>query len=149
MSLQSRAVVGIIQFQWRGESETAGEAARLMAPPPVLLFCLLVWDACHPVGTTCNDRRSLRNTFGWIGALQGLQQFHGRVLVEVQGACPLEAPKNLYLTVPKSGSNVAQQYMDGYAFFHMHCSTKSQEYRKGPKFSILNFLIRKKIVYVL
>ena len=25
-------------FQWRGGSETAGEAARLMAPPPVILL---------------------------------------------------------------------------------------------------------------
>ena len=56
----------------------------------------------------------------------------------------LEAPKNLHLTVPKSGSNIAQQYVDGYAFCHVHCSTKSQENPKGPKFSILKFLIRKK-----
>ena len=37
------------------------------------------------------------------------QQFHGGVLVEVQGARPLEAPKNLHLTVHNSGSNIAQQ----------------------------------------
>ena len=49
--------------------------------PQVIPFCLLVWDACHVVGITCNDRRSLRNTFGWMGAR------------------PLEAPKNLHLTV--------------------------------------------------
>ena len=55
---------------------------------------------------------------------------------------------NLHLTVPKSGSNIAQQYVDGYAFFHVHCSTKSQENPKGPKFSILKFLIIKN-VYVL
>ena len=55
----------------------------------------------------------------------------------------MEAPKNLHLTVPKSGSNIAQQHVDGYAFFHVHCSTKSQENPKGKKFSILNFLIRK------
>ena len=54
------------------------------------------------------DRRSLRNTFESIWALQP-QQFHGRVLVKVQGARPLEASKNLHLTVPNSGSNVAQQ----------------------------------------
>ena len=55
----------MIRNQWRGESEAAGEAARLMAPPsPVILFCLLIWNACHVVGTACNDRRSLRNTFG-------------------------------------------------------------------------------------
>ena len=66
--------------------------------------------------------------------------------MEVQGASPLEAPENLHLTVPKSGSNIAQQYVDGYAFFHVHCSTKSQENPKGTKFSILKFLIRKKCV---
>ena len=63
-----------------------------------------------------------------------------------QGARPQEAPKNLHLTVPKSGSNIAQPYVNGYAFFHVHCSTKSQENSKGPKFSILKFLIRKKCV---
>ena len=56
-----------------------------------------------------------------------------------------EGPKNLHLTVPKSGSNIAQEYVDGYAFFHVHCSTKSQENPKGPKFSIVKFPIRKKM----
>ena len=111
-----------IPTQWRAESEAA---ARLMAPPPpVILFCLLVWDPCDVVGTTCNDRRSLRNAFGWMGALKAPQQLYGRVLVEVQGARLLEAPKNLHLTVLKSGSNITQQYVDGFAFFHVHCSTK-------------------------
>ena len=79
-----------------------------------------------------------------MGALQSPQQFHGRVLVEVQGAHSLEAPKNLHVTVPKSGSNIAQQCMDGYTFFHVHCSTKSKENPKGTKFSILTFLTRNK-----
>ena len=83
---------------------------------------------------------------GEWGALQAPQQFHGRVLVEIQGVRPLEAPKNLNLTVPKPGSDIAQQYVDGYAFFHVHCSIKSKENPKGPKFSILKFLIRKKCV---
>ena len=63
-------------------------------------------------------------------------------------AVPLwsEAPKNLHLTAPNSGSNTAQQYVDGFAFFHVHCSTKSQENPKGPTFLILKFLIRKKCV---
>ena len=26
-------------------------------------------DACHVIGTTYNDRWSLRNTFGWMGSL--------------------------------------------------------------------------------
>ena len=98
--------------------------------------------------TTCNDRRSLRNTFGWMEALQAPQQFYGRVLVEVQGMSPLEAPKNLHLMVPKSGSNTAQQYLDGYSFLHVHCSTKSQENPKGPNFQFSSFLSEKN-VYVL
>ena len=62
-----------IHHQWRGGSEAAGEAARLMAPPPQsYFFCLLVWDAYHVVGATCNDRRSLHNTFEWMRALQAL-----------------------------------------------------------------------------
>ena len=48
-------------------------------------------------------------------------------------------------TVPKSGSNIAQQYVDGFAFFHVHCCTKSQENLKSPRFSILKFPIRKKM----
>ena len=66
--------------------------------------------------------------------------------MEVQGAHPLEAPKNLHLTVPKSGSNIAQQCVDGYAFFHVHCSTKSKENPEGTKCSILTctFLTKNK-----
>ena len=75
--------------------------------------------------------------------LQAPQQFNGKVLVEVQRAHQLEAPKNLHLMVPKSRSIIAQQYVDGYAFFHVHCSTKSQENPRGPKVSILKFFIRK------
>ena len=88
-------------------------------------------------------------TFGWMGVLQAPQQFNGKVLVEVQEARRLEAPKNLHLMIPKSRSIIAQQYVDGYAFFHVHCSTKSQENPKGPKFSILKFFIRKNNVYAL
>ena len=111
--------------QGRGESEAAGKAARHMAPPPppqVILFCILAWDACHVAGTTCNDRR-------WMGARDA-------------------APKNLHLTVPKSGSNAAQQYVDGFAFFHVHCSTKSQENPKGPKILNSQISYQKKSVYV-
>ena len=130
-----------------------------MAPPPVIHFCLLVWDVCHLVGTTCSDHWSfhvigttcsdhwsLRNKFGWMGVLQALQQFSGKVVVEVQEAHHLETPKNLHLMVPKSRSIIVQQYVDGYVFFHVHCSKKSQENPKGPKFSILKFFIRKKCV---
>ena len=58
-----------------------------------------------------------------------------------------KAPKNLHLTVPKSVSNIAQQYVDGYAFFQVYCSTRSQENPKGPKFSILKFPIRKNVLF--
>ena len=53
--------------QWRGESEAAGKAALLMAPPPppVILFCLLVWDACHVVGTTVGRHCALHI---WVDA---------------------------------------------------------------------------------
>ena len=39
-----------------------------------------------------------------------------------KGSNPQEAQEDLHLTVPKSGSNIAQQCMDSYAFFHVHCS---------------------------
>ena len=81
------------------------------------------------VGITCNDRWSLHNTFDVDGVLQASQQCHGRVLVEVQGARPLEAPKNLHLTAPKSGSNIAQQYVDGYAFFHVQYKVTGKSQR--------------------
>ena len=131
-----------------------------MAPPlPVIIFLPLGLDACHVVGTTCNDhwsfhvvgticndRWSLCNKFGWMEALQAPQRFNGKVVVEVQGARHLEAPKNLHLMVSKSRSIIAQQYVGRFAFFHVHCCKKSQENPKGPKFSILKFFIRKKCV---
>ena len=63
-----------------------------------------------------------------------------------KGAYHLEAQKNLHLMVPKSRSIIAQEYVDGYAFFHVHDNTKSQENPKGPKFSILKFSSEKKCV---
>ena len=52
------------------------------------------------------------------------------------GSESLEAPKNLHLTVLKTGSKIVQKHVEGYAFFHVHCSTKSQENSKRSK--ILN-----------
>ena len=54
---------------------------KLLGGSPIIgtpshTFCLLVWDGCHVVGTTCNDRQSLHNTFGWMEVLQAPQQFH-------------------------------------------------------------------------
>ena len=57
-------MIKITGDQWRGGSEAAGGQPYQWRPPPVMLFCLLVWDACHDVGTTCNDRWSLSNKFG-------------------------------------------------------------------------------------
>ena len=59
----------------------------------------------------------------------------------------MEAPNNLHLTAPKSGSNITQQYVDGYAFFHVHCSAKSQENSKGPEFSILKSYQKKMCIF--
>ena len=84
---------------------------------------------------------------GGGAALQASQHLHGRVLVEVQGARPQETPKNLHLTVPKAGSNITQQYVDGFALFHVHCSRKSQENPKGPNFQFSNFLSEKKRIF--
>ena len=83
-----------------------------MAPPPPpqsYFFCLLVWDAYHIVGTTCNDRRSLRNTFEWMRALQAPSSSMVESWWRSRGLGSLEAPKNLHLTVPNSGSDIAQQ----------------------------------------
>ena len=74
-----------------------------MAPPVVLFFCL---------SGTCDQR------------------VQRRALVGVQGAKNLEGPKNLHPTVPKTGFEVDQKYLNGYAFLHVHCSTKSQENSK-------------------
>ena len=54
----------------------------------------------------------------------------------LQWGKPLEAPKNLRLTVLKTGSKIVQKHVEGYAFFHVHYSTKSQGNSKKSK--ILN-----------
>ena len=64
------------------------------------------------------------------------KQFHSRV--KLQRICILRY-LNLGLILPNNTWMVMH-------FFHvMHCSTKSQENPKGPKFAILKFLIRKKM----
>ena len=104
-------------------------AALLMAPPASHAFLSL--------GLGCVSCRR-----------HNMQQFNGKVVVEVQGARHLEAPwpKNLHLIVPKSRSIIAQQYVDGYAFFHVHCSKKSQEIPKVQNFQFSSFFIRQKCV---
>ena len=76
---------------------------------------------------------------GW-GALQAPQQFNGRVLVEVRGARPLEAPKNLHLAVPESGSNIAQQYVDGVIFI-FSCAFQYKVTGKSQRSKIFNFQV--------
>ena len=56
--------------------------------------------------------------------------------MEVQGARPTEAAKNLHLTVPKAGSNTAQQYVDGYAFFS--CALQYKVTGKSQRSKIFN-----------
>ena len=62
-----------------------------MAPPVVLVF------------------------FSWSGTCA--QQVQRRALVGVQGAKPLQPPKNLHPTVPKAGFKIDQKHLDGYTFF--------------------------------
>ena len=51
----------------------------------------------------------------------------------VHGVKPLEVPKNLHPTVPKTRYKTEQKYLDGCAFFFM-CSTSAvQSVRKIPK----------------
>ena len=58
----------------------------------------------------------------------------------------MEAPKNLHLTIPKTGSKSDQNYVDGYAFFMCIAAQSHRKIPKGPKFRILKFLIRQKRV---
>ena len=83
----------------------------------------LVCNMRLAVGRTCNDHRSLHNTACGPGRY-------------VKSRSRLKALKNLHLTVPKTASGTDQNHVDGYALFHVHCSTKSQEYSKRSK--ILN-----------
>ena len=39
------------------------------------------------------------------------------LLFDLQGAKTLEATKDLYFTVPETGSKIDQKHVDGYAFF--------------------------------
>ena len=63
-------------------------------------YYFLVLNVCRDVGMTYNDRRSLQNIAGGLGGAISPQRVQGRALVGVQEAKPLEAPKNLHLTVP-------------------------------------------------
>ena len=63
-------------------------------------YYFLVLNVCRDVGMTYNDRRSLHNIAGGLGGAISPQRVQGRALVGVQAAKPLEASKNLHLTVP-------------------------------------------------
>ena len=135
-----------------GGSEAAGEAARLMAPSPSHTFLplgnVLVWDACHVVGTTCNDRRSLRNTFGWMGALQSPSssmveswwRSRGRAPWKLQRICILWY-LNLGLILPNNSWMV----------MHFFMCIAVQSHRKIPKVQNFQFssFLSEKNVYVL
>ena len=83
--------------QWRGESEAAGRQPANGAPSGMWLLYLLVWNMRHAVGTTCKNHRSLCNAVGYRG------RYKPPSPQQVQGTKSLEAPKNLHLTVPKTG----------------------------------------------
>ena len=52
----------------------------------------------------------------------------------VQGAKPLEAPKNLHLAVPKTVAKIDQKDVDGNAFFMCIAVQSHRKIPKGPKF---------------
>ena len=93
-----------------------------MAPQWYLFFfCFLVWNVCHAVDTICNDR-------------------HCAIQLGSRGRT-VEAPKNLHLAVPKTGSKIDRKHEAGYAFFHVHCTTMSQEqFHKVQNFEFSSFL---------
>ena len=92
-------------------------------------------------------RHNMRNTFVWMGAYKPCSssivgswwRSRGRAPWKLQRICILWY-LNLGLILPNNTWMV-------YAFFHVYCSTKSQENPKGPKFSILKFLIRKNFLF--
>ena len=140
-----------LKHQWHGESEAAGEAAQLMAPSPVILFCLLVCDACHVVGTTCNDCWSLHKTFRWMGHYKppsssivgSWWRSRGLTTWKLQRICILLC-LNLGLILP----NNAWTFMH----FFMCTAVRTQSQRKIPKvqnFQFSRFLPEIKNVYVL
>ena len=49
------------------------------------------------------------------------------------GEAGLEAPKNLHLVVLEPESKIDQKHVNSYAFFHVHCSTKSKKNSKRSK----------------
>ena len=133
--------------QWCNESEAAGEASRSMVPtappPPVTLFCLLVWDACHVVGTTCNAHCAI-HLGGWgcykppsSSMVKSWWRSRGLALWKLQRICILRY-LNLGLIFPT--------IRDGYAFF---MCIVVQIHRKIPQvqnFQFSGFLSEKKWV---
>ena len=65
------------------------------------------------------------------------------------GEAPVEAPKNLHPTVPKSGSKIDHKHLNGYAFFHVHRSTKSQKSSRRSKILNSQVFYQKQNVYIL
>ena len=132
--------------QWRGESEAAGRGgspidyAPLPPPSPVILVCLLVCDACHVVSTTCDDRRSLCNTFGWTGVLQAPppQQFHGRALVEVRGLAPWKLQRICILRYLNQGLIL---HNNTWMVMHFFMCIAVQSHRNSQRSKIFNFQV--------
>ena len=139
----------VLQWHAHGGSETAGDRGSLINGAPetaevLVFFCFLVWNMCH-------EQARHAVTVGYCTIQLGESPSGSRAepwAWWVQGVKPRVAPKNLHLAVPKTGSKTDQKHMDGYAFFHVHCSTKSLENSKRSE--ILNFQVsHQKNVYFL
>ena len=70
--------------------------------------------------------------------------------MEAQAARPLEVPKNLYLAAPKSGSNIAQQYVVVMLIYIFSCSLQYKVTGKSQRSIIFNSQVsyQKKNVHV-
>ena len=127
-----------------------------MAPPRQSYFCLLVWDGCHVVGTTCNDHLSFHvvrttcndclslNLGGWgsykpcsSSMVKSWRRSRGLATWEIQRICIL-----LYLNPGALLSNNTWMVMH----FFIYIAVKS--HRKIPKvknFQFSSFLSEKNV----
>ena len=111
---------------------------------------MLVYSAVVRVKLLGRHPEQWRPQWYLILCLFGLKLVPSRSRAEPwwgQGAKPLEPQKNLHPILPKTGSKTDQKHSDGYAFLHVHCSTKSQEnFKKVQNFEFSTFLSEAKCV---
>ena len=109
---------------------------------PFQSYFFVLWSVIrfHVVGTAGNDRRSLRNTFGWMGTLQAPLPPPSSSMAESwwrpRGIAPWKLQRICIFRYLNLGLNIAQQYVDGYAFFS--CALQYKVTGKSQKSKIFN-----------